>query len=210
MWLSTIGWCYSIEVIPSMFPRYIFHFLHGYIIHGEGVGWGGGGRRGVEEEGDGENTLNVYMIQLLIPSPLPDTWRGGGIEGNKEWRGGWGSGGSGRERDGWGGGGVEGVGGRESKPIFANSFTITLYLYTERRVGMGDCGGPMGPIFLVRIGQALCVSECTRCDWNTVIYWYNSSVNHSWLIRLSFGQGLGSRDGLVLENGQMGPIFLCG
>ena len=65
-------------------------------LEGEGEEGGGGG--GVEEEGDGENTLNVYMIQLLIPSPLPDTWRGGGIEGNKEWRG--------------RGGGVEGVGGR--------------------------------------------------------------------------------------------------
>ena len=66
----------------------------------------------------------------------------------------------------------------------------------------------MGPKFLVRIGQNLWVLEYTVRDWDAAMYWQSNSVNYWRPIGLSDEQGLGSRDGLVLDNGPMCPIFL--
>ena len=53
--------------------------------------------------------------------------------------------------------------------------------------------GPMGPIFLVLIGQTLWVLKCTLHDWDTGFSWYSSSLNHSSHNRPTFGSGLESR-----------------
>ena len=54
----------------------------------------------------------------------------------------------------------------------------------------GDCivpdNGPMGPIFLVWIGQTLWVLECTVRDWDAPFFWYSNSLNHTWHIRPAF------------------------
>ena len=61
----------------------------------------------------------------------------------------------------------------------------------------GDCivldFRPMGPIFLMWIGQTLWIMECTLHVWDPAIFLVSSSLNHSWHIRLAFGYGLDSR-----------------
>ena len=57
--------------------------------------------------------------------------------------------------------------------------------------------GPIGHIFLVRIGRPIWVSECTIRDWDASIYWYSSALKSFMTYHTSSWARVGSRGGLV-------------